>query len=689
MAAVVVVFLLRPPRARPLEARVAVGDAVATSDGLAGIVVRLDGAFALVDAGDERLAWSRSADLMHGDGTQALPGECAGRAQLEPPSPAHTPDANGLLARFAEGIWKARTTVVWGWLVAVAVCVPLAASAGQSFVNGGFLIKHGQAIEVLADVQNEFAMPVGQQTMIVPGPLAGAARRIDGMRSELLELPHVYGVGAVRPSKDGKLAAVDITFDAPDDTAVDSFTPVVNRFVRAGFRRDDVRVAGGTAQNVDINEQTKRDLQKAEVIGVPLALAVLLLVFGTFVSAVVPLLVGLASVVVTLALLHLVSMPLGLSIFVLNIASMLGFGLGIDYSLLGMSRFREELANGRTVQQAVITTVTTSGRAAAISGIAVLAGIAALAAIPLPVMFSIAVAGIVVVAVTVFASLTVLPALLAILGHRVERGRIRRRKEPRPIEADRWYRLAHAVMRKPGLAICAGLGFLALLATPVLTARLDVPHGEVLERTAPSVVARLTLERRFGETVKSPVVMILDTADDRKIEQLQRALIGVRHVQRVEVVKIDRERHRTLLDAYGDETVGPGGPASRELAARIAELRTPATLHISGQGAGEAEYLDVLRRSFPKTLLLILVSTLLILTVAFRSIALPIKAVVLDSCSLLASLGVVVAVFQHGIGIGLIGGSKLGFTEPTIPIILFCVLFGLSMDYEVFMLAKV
>ncbi|MCW2972415.1 MAG: family transporter, partial [Thermoleophilia bacterium] len=483
--------------------------------------------------------------------------------------------------------------------------------------------------------------------------------------------------------------AVDIQFSTPDDTAINSFEPLLDVFESAGYPRKEVLVAGMTSVNTDMNLQTKRDLKKAEMIGIPLAMIVLLIVFGTFMAAIVPLVVGFASVVLTLALLHLISMPLGLSIFVMNIASMLGFGLGIDYSLLGVSRFRDELAHGRTVHQAVVTTIVTSGRAAAISGIAVLAGVAALAAIPLPVMFAIAIGGIVVVSVTVFASLTMLPAMLAVLGHNIERGRVRRIKPPGPIEQDRWYRLAKAVMRKPGLAIFAGLAFLMVLASPVLSARLDIPHGEIFGPTAPSVIARTALEQRFDEQVKSPVVLIVDTIDEEKLYDIQTRLLAVKKVQKVEVILRDEASGRTLLDAFGDPTVGAGGVESRALAARVKALDLPVKASVSGQGAGESEYLDVLRRTFPHTLLLIMVSTMIILTLAFRSIALPLKAIILDSCSLLASLGVVVAVFQHGIGIELLGSQALGYTEPTIPIILFCVLFGLSMDYEVFMLAKV
>jgi RND superfamily putative drug exporter len=691
MAAIAVVYLIRPPRARPVPARVVPGDAVTTDDGLQGIVERLDGAFALVDAGAGRLVWARCADLMLQDGEaiRAVPGDVAGAGAAPAPSPSTLPDAGGPLVRFAEGVWTSRRTVAWGWLVMVLACLPLAGTAEKSFTQGGFLIEDGEAIGVLEEVRDDFQMPIGQQVVMVPGPIDKASPRLKQILPELMRVPHVLSVSEPRASDDGRLVAVTVYIDDTDDVAINGYEQLLDSFYAGGWDPDEVKVAGTLAVFADTSTQTKRDLAKAESIGTPLALLVLLFVFGTVVSAVIPLVVGIASVIMTLALLHLLSLPLGLSIFVMNIASMLGFGLGIDYSLLGVSRFREELAAGHSVREATITTVATSGRAAAISGVAVIAGIGALAAMPLPIMFAIALGGMVVVAVTVLASLTLLPAILAILGHGVERWKVRRVTPDADVSSSGWYRLAHGVMRRPGLSIFGGIALLVLLASPTLGAHMDVPHADVLPKDAPSAKARILLEDRFGEHVESPVIMVLDTSKDDVIEDIRAQLLGVDHVRRTEVMKVDKARHRTLLNAYGDAQVANGGAVARQVARDVSAIDFPVDVLVSGQGAGEIEFLDVIKHSMPHTLLLMFVSTFLVLTVAFRSLTLPIKAIVLDTLSILASLGIVIAVFQNGIGIELLGTEPLGYTEATIPIILFCLLFGLSMDYEVFMLAKV
>jgi RND superfamily putative drug exporter len=694
MAAVCVVFLIRPPRARPVPARVVPGDRVMTDDGLRGTIVRLDGAFALVDAGDERTVWAQCAELMiddsgSSDTATSVPGEVTGHADEPAPSPAHMSDAGGLLVRFGEGVWNARRTVVAGWIIAVCASLPLAATAEKSFSQSGFLVRNGDAIRVIEEVRDGFRMPVAQQEMIVPGPIDTATARIEKITPMVLQTPHVLALGEPRASDDGKLVATTVYFDDTDDNVVDAFEPITAAWISAGYTADEVQVAGTPAVLADVTKQTKRDLAKAEMIGAPLALIVLLLVFGTVVAAVVPLVIGITSVILTLALLHLLSIPLGLSIFVMNIASMLGLGLGIDYSLLGVSRFREELASGRTVRDATVTTIATSGRAATISGVAVVAGVAALAAIPLPVMFAIAIGGMVVVAVTVFASITLLPAILALLGHRIERLRVRRINLSSDPTSSRWYRLAHLVMRRPGISIFFGVTVLVLLASPALGAHLEVPHADVLPKDAPSATARTTLEQRFDERVESPVMLIVDSADEQVVEQVQQLALGVDHLRRAKVLKVDTERGRTLVYVYGDRQLANGGAISRQAARDVAALDFPVDVTVSGQGAGEIEFLEVIKRTMPHTLILMFVSTIIILTVAFRSLTLPLKAVLLDTLSILASLGLVVAVFQDGIGMSLLGAEPLGYTEATIPIILFCLLFGLSMDYEVFMLAKV
>ena len=698
IAAVVAVLLIRPARSGPVPARVCPGDAVATDEGINGIVERLDGTFALVRTTLGQRFWADAARLMRGPPTTDTTGtvDAAGHDAVtglglgpHHPSPADLPATHGALSRLAAGVYEARRTIVFGWILIILCCLPLSATAEKSFSAGGFL-PPGDAMDVQADMQQDFNLPITTETVMVPGPLDTAQARLTKATSDLYQVDHMLAVSPPRASKDGKLVAFDVGFDAPDDISQNSFLPVNDALVAAGFARSSIEVAGTPAFWHDTSTLTKEDLAKAEAIGIPGAALVLLLVFGTLTAALLPLLVGTASVIVTLALLHILSLPLDLSIFVMNIASMLGFGLGIDYSLLGVSRFREELDAGRSVRDATMITVTSAGRAAAISGVAVLLGLSALAVIPLGVMMSLAVGGVVVVSVTVLASLTLLPAALGMLGHRIERFPVRRKRpEGASAGTGRWYALAHFVMRHPALAIALALVILLALASPARNIELGVPHTEVLPRNAPSSVAERKLKSRFGTVVESPHVVLLESDTKADVDATLAKVRAVSNVESARVVARDASSHRSVILVSAREG-RQGGPKARALARRLQKLDLPAPARIGGQGQGEIEFLNTIKQGVPKTIALVYLSTFLILAIAFRSLTLPIKAILLDTLSILASLGMVSAVFQFGNGAaGLLDVTALGYTEATIPIILFCVLFGLSMDYEVFMLAKV
>jgi RND superfamily putative drug exporter len=717
------VLLLRPPRPKPIPVRVAPGEGVCTQDGHAGTVVRVDHGLALVQIDAEAAVWCDVAQLMDAEGDvpadahAAALARIAAEAQIAAAAPdssgidAHpeadaarrrdsipglrsfaaprlTADTSGLLGRLAGATYDARRTIAIGWLVVVLACVPLAATAQKSLTAGGFTPAASQTQAVINDMSQHFELPIAREQVIVPGTRRQTRALLTKNAERIFAVPHVLAVTDLQESRDHKLSVFTVQLDVKDEDAVDIHDSLVSALAASGFDTRHTQIGGTAAYYYDIGDQTAKDLAKAEQIGIPAALIILVLVFGTAVAAVVPLAIGLASVVITLALIHLLSYPLHLSIYVMNIASMLGLGLGIDYSLLGVSRFREELAAGAAVRDAIITTVTSAGRAAAISGVAVLVGMSALAMIPLKVMSSMAIGGVVVVATCGFATLTLLPALLALLGPRIEKLPVRRVRPTREA-AGFWYRGTHAVMKRPVLAIAFALVLLVMMANPIRSVVLGVPHDDVLPATAPARIAQQTLADRFGIQVSAPCIVELWSADPRVVASVRAQMAKVANVQKVVVIARRPALGRSLLAAFPIKG-RLGGPLSRAMAAHIrAQVHAPVRMELSGQGPGETEFLAAIKSGVPKTLALVLVSTLLILLVAFRSVALPLKAIVLDTLSIIASLGLVVAVFQMGHGAQLLGSHPMGYTESTIPVIQFCVLFGLSMDYEVFMLARI
>ncbi len=685
IAGILLVFLLRPARVRPVPARVVPGDAVCSDEDICGIVERIDGAFALVRCGSNGV-WVLASRLMLADAGAPISTPGTGNDhELCLPSPAtHQGLHGGWLARFGEGVHDARRVIVVGWVLIALACIPLSSTLERHLSAGGFT-PAGETQDVVNDMRDTYRLPVAKLEVIVPGSPDQARQRVNDSRALLQRVPMVATYDNFRADKNGTHTAFTVMFNIQDEYVVDSLPDLRHALATAGFPERSTRFAGTPAHYEDIGVQTKQDLMKAERIGIPLALIVLLVVFGTAVAAAMPLIIGLVVLTVTLAILHILTLPLHLSIYVMNIASLLGLGLGIDYSLLGVARFREELARGQDVRSATATTVAVAGRAAAISGVAVLLGMTALAVIPLNVMTSMAIAGIVVVAVSVSATLTLLPALLAIAGPRIERWAIRKQRG----SSDRWYRWVHGVMRRPGIATVTAVAALMLIAAPARHVQLGVPHNEVLPRDTPARVAAAMLDRQFNEDVVAPIVVDLASTRRGVIDEARAQLARVRGVERVRAVELAPDTGHSLLIVT--PSVGKlGGAASRHLAERIrSQLDVPASFRLSGQGPGEIEFLDTIKHGMPKVLLLVFASTFVVLLLAFRSAALPAKAILLDTLSIVGSLGAVVAVFQLGMGSGLLGAAPLGYTEATIPIVLFCILFGLSMDYEVFMLARI
>jgi RND superfamily putative drug exporter len=436
---------------------------------------------------------------------------------------------------------------------------------------------------------------------------------------------------------------------------------------------------------------------------------------------------------VALAAIFFVAGATPMSIFVLNLATLLGLGLGVDYSLLMTSRFREELAargwRRNAVEEAVAVTARTAGRAVFFSGLTVLLGLLGLVLFGFMILRSVGIAGAVVVAFGVAAAMTLLPAVLAIVGTNLERLRIRR-VTPRPPETGAWSRLARAVMRRPVAVLVPTLAFLLVLGTPFLHVRFNAPDARILPEDAPSRDAFDRLATEFGPGPFAPIVLAIRTTGDAiepanlaALYDYSRRLAADPRIERVDsLVDVDP---RMTLSQYellyrpgqvppdrfvaevlrsttnGDLTAftlttpyGPNEDVARDL---VLDLRAAAgplappggmTVLVGGGAADVEDVVTGIGAEFPRTALFILVSTYLVLLLLLRSLILPLKALAMNTLSILASFGALVWIFQDGNLSMLLGTRPLGFVETTQPVILFCVLFGLSMDYEVFLLTR-
>ena len=631
--------------------------------------------------------------------------------------------------------------VVGAWVVLLLLALPFAPQLPGRLSAGGFILDDLESARAKALLGTELGVPpsalviVFSSQTLVAGTPAFESAAADAVR-DIPSAPHVVRVVShtLAPSQvsaDGHTAYDIVFLDLPPDDSPKAL-PLLHQALRPTTALD-VELAGGPAFYGDVQSVSESDLRRSEVISLPLAALALIFVFGSLVAAGVPLAVGGATVVVALAAIFVVASLMPMSVFVLNLATLLGLGLGVDYSLLMTSRFREELAlrpdDPDRVGNAVRVTVATAGRAVFFSGLTVLLGLLGLVLFEFMILRSVGIAGAIVVGLAVASALTLLPALLVLLGTRVDRFAVRKVAAGAGTDGA-WSRLARRVMRHPVAVLVPTLGFLLLLGSPFLHVRFNAPDASILPPAVPSRAAFDRLTANFGEGEFAPIVLAVRTvgpatspANLAALYDYSRRLAADPRVSRVDsLVDVDprlslsqytllygdpngpRDRYvQTALAATtrGDLTAftltTPYGPNRDEGRSLVTDLRAangplspPAgiTVLVGGGAADVSDVVDRVRADFPRTALFIIISTYLVLFVLLRSVVLPAKALVMNTLSIIASFGALVWIFQDGNLSAPLGFQPLGFVETTQPVILFCVLFGLSMDYEVFLLTR-
>jgi RND superfamily putative drug exporter len=662
------------------------------------------------------------------------------RNRPDPPSDQPSQDPFARLGRFAV---RRRWAIVLVWAIVLLVAIPLAPRVVGVLRAGGFILDDLESARAKTLLEAELGVPPSAVVIVLhsatdtagsPTFEAAAAEAI----ARIPEAPHVvrilpHTLSPRQVSNDGH-TAYDIVFlsIAPDDSPA-ALPGIRERLVTPpGI---DVQLAGGPAFYGDVQSVSESDLQRSEVVSLPLAAIALLLVFGSVVAAAVPLIVGGAAVIVALAAIFVVGSVTSMSIFVLNLATLLGLGLGVDYSLLMTSRFREEMAAraadppDKRVAGAVEATVQTAGRAVFFSGLTVLLGLAGLVLFEFMILRSVGIAGAIVVLLAAVSALTLLPALLAIVGGRIDRLAIRR-VVPRDDPNGPWARLARWVMRRPVAVLVPTLAVLLILGSPFLHVRFNAPDSTILPASVPSRAAFDRLAGAFGEGEFAPIALAIRTdgaatssANIAALYDYSRRLAADPRIRRVDsLVDVDRRlgveqyqllyadpngpRDRFVATALAATTKGtltaftittPYGPNRDEGRSLVTDLRATngplspppgMTVLVGGGAADVADVVGRVAQDFPRTALFIVITTYLVLFLLLRSVILPIKALVMNTLSIVASFGALVWIFQDGNLSSLLGFQPLGFVETTQPVILFCVLFGLSMDYEVFLLSR-
>ncbi len=475
----------------------------------------------------------------------------------------------------------------------------------------------------------------------------------------------------------------------------------------------DVTLGGQEAVFADIGHTIESDLLRAELIAIPLTVILLLFVFRGVVAASLPLFVGMIAVLGTLLSLFAIGSVTDVSIYAINLTTALGLGLGIDYSLFIVSRFREELRAGRTVEGAVVRTMETAGKTILISALTVAVSLAALLVFPMYFLKSFAYAGVAVVLLALAGSLLSLPALLAVLGHRVNALRIGRHRDERAEHEGMWHRLALLVMRRPVPIALSVVAVLLLLGAPFLRVNFGTPDDRVLPESAESRQASEILRNDFSGNSAESFGVVIDGVDLESPAQFAdvaatasaiAALEGVDRVESAagtfaggELVATGASDARFAGDGITWMSVVPdfavassqGEQLVHDIRGLDVPLAPPFNLAVEGSAASLVDTKSAIADALPIALTIIVVATFVLLFMLSGSVLVPVKALVLNFLSLTATFGAVVWIFQDGNLSGLLGFTATGSIDTSMPILMFCIAFGLSMDYEVFLLSRI
>jgi len=604
--------------------------------------------------------------------------------------------------RLGRAIYRGRWLVIAGAVAFLVVGAVWGTSVFGRLVGGGFDTPGSEATRAVERAEHAFgrqatdvAVIYSSDDLSVDDPAFRSAVQdtIDALPDDAIaQETDFWTTGSpalVAPGRRSTVVLLQLTGDGEDGRA-DTYEAIADDLAAPGL---ETHRTGDVAVFADLNEQVSEDLARAEQLSLPILLVLLVVIFGSVAAASLPLAVGVLTILGAFTVLNVISRATDVSIFSINLVTMLGLGLAIDYALFITSRFREELAAaGGTradVPDALGRTLRTSGRTVLFSGLTVAVSLSALLFFPQVFLRSMGFGAIAAVGVAALAALTVLPALLAMLGPRVDSLRIprRRRGHDRAPSEGVWARIARGVMRRPVLIGGVVVTGLIVLGLPFLRVQFGGVDARVLPAGTESRVGAERLAADFPAASTNPVEVVLTGATQAGTEAYVAELAAIPGVSGAQVVGTAGETSRITVSYPGAQI----DDTSREIVADVRDIPAPdgAEVLVGGPVAGQIDLMASIGNRLPWAALFVVAVTLVLLFLAFGSVVLPVKAVVMNVLSLSAMFGVVVWVFQDGNLSGFLDFTSTGAVEATQPVLMVAIAFGLSMDYELFLLSRV
>ncbi|NCX35517.1 MAG: MMPL family transporter [Actinobacteria bacterium] len=488
-------------------------------------------------------------------------------------------------------------------------------------------------------------------------------------------------------STDGTSAYIFVYLKSDDFTEIDSLGGYYQDKYEGTFQNERIRVAGGAVFANAINGRIQDDLKISEAISIPLTFIMLVLVFGALVASAMPLVIGVTAILGTFFGLYLLTLVTDVSIFALNLTTGLGLGLGIDYALLIVNRFREEIARGISREDAIVNTMRSAGKTVFYSGLTVVLTLISLAFFPMNFLKSMGYAGAIVVALAVVGALIPLPALLMMLGEKVNKGVVRK-SGLAPKEDGGWASLSRFVMKRPIPVVAFSLIVLGLMIAPLNNVKFSQVDSRVLPASDPAYQASAFIEEKFPGQEGNPIEIIFPNAGNQieSVNEYAAKLAQVKDIVRVGTPDVKGEAVRLIAV----HSMAPRTPEAQDLINRIRAIDSPIEVLVGGIAADYADTQDGIAQTLPWVFLWIAITVLVLLFLFTGSVLLPIKAIILNFASLAATIGVLTLIFIEGKFTFLVGDFiQTGSLDTSTLVLIAVVAFGLSMDYEVFLLSRI
>jgi uncharacterized membrane protein YdfJ with MMPL/SSD domain len=605
-----------------------------------------------------------------------------------------------VLTRWSAFLYARRRLVLLVAIVAAAIAGVFGAGVSQKLWPYDARDPATQSVQAT----NRFQAVTGRQidagvvALVRSGDVRGPAarQRVGQVAAELSSQPDVASVQSfysthnpAMVSRDGKLTYVLVYFKPLSNKALKNVAQQIESRFAA---QHDVSLGGAAVANAQVNTKVSSDLARAELLAFPVIFLLSLLFFRSLLAALLPPLIGGLAIVATFFVLRIISGVVDISVFALNFTTGMGLGLAIDYSLFMVSRYREEAAGSGYGPQALTRTLRTAGRTIIFSSLTVAAAVASLIVFPQNFLYSMGIAGAIVALVAATLALTVLPALLSVLGARINSfapARLQRaaEREARPAQAGAWYRISRLVMRRPALIAVSAAGLLIALGIPFWGIRFIQADARVLPTSASARQVSDTLAAEFPANRTSPLEIVVGApARSIQVRNLAHRIAALPDVAAVAPAQAAGPDNSLLAVAPRHD---PMSAATQTLVKKVRAIHAPFYVGVAGETAMFVDLEHSLAAHLPIVLAIVIGSTLIILFLFTGSVILPLKAVVMNFLSLSAMLGILVYIFQYGHLQSLLGFRSEGALDATQPIFLFAVGFGLATDYGVFLLSRI